>query len=235
MTSLRTAIACSLAAWCLAGPAAAADLPAEARIVYELLYGDNQLRVGRAEQQWRVQGGRYELRTDLVPMLGPRIRYLSKGRLTDAGLVPDSFAEYRGSDKAPRVSAEFDWDALQVRYGPADDRHTAVLERGAQDVNAFVFQLAFLGDKAAGSLQVATGKKVARHSFAGGPNMPITLNGQAADARPWRSGDNDDRTEVWVSPRFANLPVRVVRVDDGKELRLVARELRFTPAPRPAR
>ncbi|MED5622319.1 DUF3108 domain-containing protein [Ideonella sp. BN130291] len=235
MTSSRTALLCGLALCCLAGSAVSAELPADARIVYDLLYGDGQMRVGRAEQQWRVQGGRYELRTDIVPVLGPRIRYLSKGRLTDAGLVPESFAEYRGSDKAPRVSADFDWSALEVRYGAQDDRHTAALERGAQDVNAFAFQLAWLGDKAAGSLQVATGKKVAQHRFAGGPASTITLNGQPTDAQPWRSGDSHERTEVWVAPKFANLPVRVVRIDDGKELRLVARELRFTPAARPAR
>jgi len=228
MTPSRPALAAALLSLCAA--AGAADLPAEARIVYDVLYGDNELRVGRAEQQWRLDGGRYELRTELTPLFGPRVRYLSKGRVTDAGLVPDSFAEYRGSEQSPRVSADFDWAAQQVRYGPRGEPHTAPLERGAQDVNALAFQLVWLGERAGGSLQVATGKKVARHSFAGSPRVKVTVNGQATDAAPWRSGTGSDRTEVWLAPRIGNLPVRVVRIDDDKELQLVARELRFTPA-----
>ncbi len=230
MTIPRIAIALSLMAL-PAAPALAAELPADVHIVYDVLYGGSQFRVGRAEQHWHLAGGRYELKTDLVPMLGPRIHYLSKGRFTEAGLVPESFAEYRGSETTPRVQADFDWDKLRLRYGEPAQPRTATLERGAQDVNALAFQLAWLGDKAAGSLQVTTGKKVSQRSFAGSARQRVTVNGKPVEAQPWRSGEGRDRTEVWVAASLGNLPVRVVRVDDDKELQLVARELKFSTSP----
>jgi hypothetical protein len=236
MSLSRTLLALALAASPLAGSAAAAgELPAEARIAYDVLYGDGQFRVGRAEQRWHAESGRYELQTDLVPVLGPRIRYLSTGRLTDRGLVPESFAEYRGSDKTPHSRADFDWAQMQVRYGKGGDLHSAPLERGAQDVNALAFQLAWLGDQARGTVQVTTGKKVGRYSFSSGGRMMVTVNGQRTEVQPWRSTQGADRTEVWVAPQFSNLPVRVVQVDDDKQLQLVARQVTITPAHPPAR
>jgi len=226
MSPLRNFFCLALAAASLA--ASAADLPSDARITYDVLYGDGQFRVGRAEQHWHVESGHYELRTELIPMLGPRISYLSKGRLTERGLVPDSFAEYRGGESAPRVKAEFDWERQQVRYGRVDEERTAALERGAQDVNALAFQLAWLGDHAPGAIQVATGKKVSRYSFRAGARSQLTVNGVQADARSWRSSSGQDRTEVWVAAQFANLPVRVIRADDDKEVQLVARQVQVT-------
>jgi hypothetical protein len=233
MNPARTLTALALAALPLAGSLHAAELPSDARIVYDALYGDAEFRIGRAEQHWHAEGGRYELQTQLVPLLGPRIRYVSKGRVTDRGLVPESFAEYRNDEAQPRVRAEFDWDKLQVLFGRSDENRTAPLERGAQDVNALAFQLAWLGDKARGPVQVATGKKVARYSFGGGNRTQVTVNGQRTEAQEWRSTDGRDRTEVWVAPKFENLPVRVIRTDDDKQLQLVAREVQIGSSSKP--
>lgn len=229
MKLLRTVFAAATASLPLIG--SAAGLPADARIRYEVNYSGVPFTVGRAEQHWHAEGGRYELQTDLVPLIGPRIRYVSKGRMTAQGLVPDSFAEYRGSETTPRVRAEFDWVQRELRYGPAGEPHTAPLQPGAQDVNVLAFQLAWLGESAAGSLQVTTGKKLATYSFAGGPRRTVTINGQPTPAQPWRSGSGKGRTEVWVAPQFANLPVRVIRAEDDKELELAAQTVEFKPAP----
>jgi hypothetical protein len=232
MKPARFLILLSLAALQWAGAAIAGELPADARILYDALYGDSQFRIGRAEQRWHAEGGRYELQTELVPLLGPRIRYVSKGRLTDRGLVPDSFAEYRDDETQPRVRAEFDWDKQQVLFGRPDESRTAALERGAQDLNALAFQLAWLGEQARGTVQVSTGKKVARYSFGGGARTQVTVNGQRTEAQQWRSSEGRDRTEVWVAPQFANLPVRVIRADDDRQLQLVAREVQVNAAAR---
>jgi hypothetical protein len=207
--------------------ATALDLPADAQITYDVLYGEGQFKIGRAEQHWHLEGGRYELQTELVPFLGPRIRYLSKGRVGEHGLVPESFGEYRSGDTAPRVRAEFDWDKLLVRYGRADEDRSATLERGAQDVNALAFQLGWLGEQAAGPMQVTTGKKVALYRFSGGARQHVSVNGQRVEALPWRSGSGQERTEVWVAPKWQSVPVRIVRVDDDKQLQFVAREVQI--------
>lgn len=210
-------------------PAArAADLPADVRIVYDVLYGSNHFRVGRADQHWHVEDGRYELTTDLSPIIGPHIRYVSKGRVGPDGLVPDSFGEYRSGDKSPRVRAEFDWATQKLLFGRADESKTAALEPGAQDVNALAYQLAWMGGTG-GTMQVATGKSIAKHTFAAAPKVVVSVGAQKTDAVPVRAGSGVTKTEVWLAPQMANLPVRVVRVDDDKELQFVAREVKYTP------
>jgi hypothetical protein len=213
----------------LAGAAAAAELPTDVRITYDVMYGSSgMLRVGRADQHWHLEGGRYTLSTELAPVFGPTIRYQSAGRVTDAGLVPESFAEYRNKEGAPRVRAEFDWAKQEAVYGKPDEHRTVKLEPGAQDVNALAFQLAWLGERAAGSLQVLTGKNASMRRFAAGSRTQVTVNGQRTEAQPWRSGDSGARTEVWLAPQLGNLPVRVVRTEDDKELQLVAKDLHVT-------
>jgi hypothetical protein len=226
------ALAFAAILWTAAAPAA--ELPTDATIVFDVLYGDGGMRVGRAEQRWHAAAGRYELKTDIVPVIGPRIRYVSKGRLADTGLVAESFAEYRNAETSPRAHAEFDWTAQRLHFGPPDEEeHVEPLQPGAQDVNALAFQLSWLGERGASApMQVTTGKRTAQRQFVGLPHAQVTVNGQAVQAQPWRSGDAHDRTEVWLAPKLGNLPVKVVRADDGKRLELVARQVEFTPAKR---
>jgi hypothetical protein len=211
----------------LSASAHATELPASARIVYDVLYGGSELKIGRAQQSWRLEGGRYSVLTELEPSfgIGPRIRYESKGRFTSTGLVPETFAEYRNKDSAPRVRAEFDWSAQRVKYGTVNDPRSAPLETGAQDVNALPYQLAWLGERSARQMQVVTGRGQGRHVFGSGQSMPVTVNGQRVEAQPWRAVEGPGRTEVWLAPQLGNLPVRIVRVDDEKELQFVAREV----------
>lgn len=218
----------ALGAAAITAAASAAELPPDAHIVYDVLYGSNHFRVGRADQHWHVEDGRYELTTDLSPIIGPHIRYVSKGRMGPNGLVPESFGEYRSGETSPRVRAEFDWAAQKLLFGRADESKTASLEPGAQDVNALAYQLAWMGD-AGGTMQVATGKSIAKHTFAASPRTSVTVGSQKTDAVPVRAGSGVTKTEVWLAPQMANLPVRVVRVDDDKELQFVAREVRYSP------
>lgn len=226
LTSLRSAAAVALPLAAALPAAQAGGLPAQARIVYDVLYGSAELRIGRAEQRWRVQDGRYELQTELIPLVGPQVRYVSRGSVGAQGLVPESFAEFRGSSDTPRVQAEFDWSQRVLRYGKTGERKEAPLSPGAQDVNVLPYQLAWQGQASPSKLQVATGKKVAVYSFTPAAAAKVRLQGQALSVLPLRSVESDgDRTEVWLAPQLDHLPVRVMRMDEDKELRFVAREV----------
>jgi hypothetical protein len=227
LSIVRIAAASALAA-ALLPAACAAELPSDARIVYDVLYGSGHFRIGRAEQHWHRNGDHYELTTDLLPVVGPHIRYVSTGHLGDAGLVPERFGEYRDGENAPRVRAEFDWAAHQLLFGRADEHKTAELTPGAQDVNALAYQLGWLGEhRMPASMQVATGKSVAMHTFNAGKPTHVSVGGKRVAVLPLADGNDDQRTEVWVAPQMANLPLRVVRIDDGRELQFVAQSVHY--------
>lgn len=207
------------------------ELPSQVRIRYDVLLGSSGLRVGSAEQTWKVTEGRYLLETRIRPLLGPRLRYVSEGRLTPAGLVPEHYAEYRNDDNQPRLSARFDWAKNQVAFGLGEPLQVQALSPGAQDVNAFVFQLAFLGKASAPQMQIATGRKLNEVRFSPGEAGRLTLAGKILTTRVWKSQESGKSTEVWLAPELGNLPVRVQRGDDRTDLVLVAQQISTEPIP----
>lgn len=212
----------ALAAVLLSAGTAAASLPQQARIVYDVLSGSTKL--GSAEQIWKLDGKRYRLETELNPWLGPRLRYLSEGEVAAQGLRPLSYQEFRGGDK-PRHSVQFDWTSNSARFDQREEK----VEAGAQDANAFIYQLTFLSDKKEASFPVATGRRLRDEKLKQVDNGSFTLGAKKLEVRIWRSVDPNRRTEVWLAPQLNNLPVKLIRSDDDNEFQFVARTVEFQP------
>lgn len=208
------------------GTAHAEPLPSNAHIEYDVLLG-GALKVGRAEQDWKVVDGRYTLETRLTPLFGPKIRYISHGKMGKAGLIPEDFAEYRNDDEKPRISTRFDWASKQATLGPNDGNQVLEIEAGVQDVNAFVFQLAWLGDKSGARMQIATGRKLRIDGFASSESITTRLGERDVRAKVWKSQDSDSQTSVWLAPELGFLPLRVQRQDERAEIVLVARQISY--------
>lgn len=205
--------------------AQAAPLPAQATIVYQARLGG--LPVGEAIQRWTIRAGQYQLSTELKPILGPRIRYQSSGSLTEQGLRPQEYAEYRGSNSQPKTRARFDWNKLEVSYGRSEAQQTGKLAPGAQDLNALPFQLSWLAGKPVPSMQIMTGRKLRQDKFAEGPQSKLTLMGKSQPARVWIAPEGEESTEIWLAPALGNLPVKIIRHDDKGELQLVAKNIEY--------
>jgi hypothetical protein len=77
-------------------------------------------------------------------------------------------------------------------------------------------------------MQVATGKSIADHVFTAGKRARTSVGIDKTEAIPYADGTGDQRTEVWIAPGQANLPVRVVRVEDGRQLQFVARDVHYS-------
>lgn len=202
-------------------------LPAHVHIRYQARLGN--FPVGHADQQWRIDNGQFTLTTELLPILGPRIRYISHGRLGKHGLKPADYAEFRNDETNPRRMVRFDWDSRKASYGTPDALESGSLETGAQELNVLPFQLAWLGDSAAGPMQIATGRKLRHDVFAAAAPGQLKLQDKVLDARVWRAADGDDRTEVWLAPSLGNLPVKIIRSDEKGELQLVAQSIEIEP------
>ncbi|MBV8656192.1 MAG: DUF3108 domain-containing protein [Burkholderiales bacterium] len=222
---LKTALIAALLAPAL--PAIANELPARAHIVYEARLGG--FPVGQADQQWRIENGRYTLTTEVAPIIGPHIRYISHGEVSSDGLQPLDYAEFKGNDSTPKHIARFDWKHGEVQFGEPNTLTSGKLEAGAQDLNVLPFQLAWLGDKNTADVQIATGRKLREDHFGLTDPVRVNIMGKGQDTRIWRAPGNDERTEVWLAPGLANLPVRIIRSDDNRELQLIARTVEFEP------
>jgi len=207
-------------------PAAeAAGLPVRARIVYQASLSG--LPVGEAVQQWVLDKQHYRLETEVTPIFGPKIRYLSNGEVTDGGLKPADYAEFRGKGDSPRQQARFDWGSHQVSYGAPESPQSGKLEAGAQDYNTLPFQLAWLGKKPNASLQIVTGRKLRQDKLVQAEAGSISLMGKNTPTRIWRTQDVEEGSEIWLAPEYGGLPVKIVRHDDKGEQLLVAKSIEY--------
>lgn len=224
MATTRTLLA--TIALALAGLSAqAGPLPRQATIVYQARLGG--LPVGEATQRWTLSQGRYQLSTELKPILGPRIQYLSHGKVGEQGLQPSDYAEFRGNNSEPKTQARFDWAALEVSYGRSEAQQSGKLQPGAQDLNALPFQLSWLAGKPAPSMQIMTGRKLRNDRFSEAAPASLNLMGQNQPARVWIAPEGEESTEIWLAPKLANLPVKIIRHDDKGELQLVAKNIAY--------
>ncbi|MDK2123130.1 DUF3108 domain-containing protein [Parachitinimonas caeni] len=222
VTTICTLMAICSLAW--AGP-----LPKRASIDFDVYYGGG-LKIGKASQRWVIEGERYRLDTMLIPILGPTIHYVSEGRLAKEGLIPSRFEERRGKSDDLRNFCEFDWKILVAKFGEPDNPQSGELEKGAQDINAFPYQLSYVGDGT--GMQIATGKKLRHDTFGKAGTAKLKIDSNELSLVVLRSADGDSRSEVWLSPAHHNLPLKLSRAEGNNTIEFVARHVEIEPTER---
>ena len=233
---LRIQSSSSLLPWILAGaaclaqaPAHAAELPRSADLTYQVRWGLVSLE---AEQHWRLDGDRYTLSTELKLPLGfANRRYVSQGRVGPLGLEPSSYEDYEVGDPKPRSVAKVDRASHVVNYGrTAVPLHEKPLTEGLQDINALAYQLIWMGDKVAGkTVPVTNGRNVVPHQFSKLPDGSASYEGKSYPTLRLVSTSPEGGFEVGLAQGLGWMPLKIVRVQDGKTLTFTATQVRYTP------
>ncbi|MCW3480472.1 DUF3108 domain-containing protein [Neisseriaceae bacterium JH1-16] len=190
--------------------------PSNAKLSGQVFYGQ-LLLAGQEQITWQRDGNRYSLIAQLTGF-GQRLSYESHGSFDTDGLKPDSFKAFRNDQ--PREHAEFDWIAGVLHYGDGKEEK---LEPGAQDVLSLGWQLALKGARL-GMTQITTGKKVYSYPLKPAGETVFDTGAGKMRAVVIRAKGDDDITEFWLAPGYANLPIRITRIDPDKKLeqRIVA-------------
>lgn len=192
--------------------------PREAKLHYQTFY--NSMLAGRGDMSWQRANGGYRLEVNFSPIVGPNLRYDSHGQIGKAGLQPDELQAYKGN--VAKESAHFDHDAGVLHYGDQGDKEEP-LKPGAQDVFSLAFQLGLKGGNlGAAPIQITTGKKVYEYPMAASGETDYDTGSGKIRVIVFRAKAQDDLTEFWLAPDFANLPVRILRVDPKKRVELRA-------------
>jgi hypothetical protein len=198
-------------------PALARRLPRNGEITYELFLGNNRFNVGRTLQTWSISDGRYRLAsasetTGLASLFSSQsISYVSSGRLTSGGLLPESFSnERRRSGKKDTATARFDWEARTVTFG--EPPRSAPLTENAQDLVSFMYQLGLLPLKPGRfELPITNGWKFERYELEIGIEEALQTPFGELRAVPVRQvrRANEESIELWLAPAYRWLPVRI--------------------------
>ncbi|WP_189353402.1 DUF3108 domain-containing protein [Vogesella fluminis] len=203
-----------------------ARFPDAARLEYALL--SSGLPLGRGEMNWQRSGGDYRIVTTVKPLIGPTLRYEVHGELGRNGLQPQRFSASRND--APREYARFDWAGGVLDYGDKEAKQ-APLQPGALDWLSLAFELGLHGEQpGAATRQVTTGKKVYQFALQLAGETDFEVEGGTLRAVVLRARNDKDLIEFWLAPEFANLPIRIMRVDNDKRFELRATLIEFNGA-----
>lgn len=192
--------------------------PTQAQLGYQTFY--NGAMVGTGSLNWQHGPNSYTLEIRFNPVIGGNRRYLSQGQLNQHGLQPDSLQAWVGHEA--KESARFDWAGGTLHFGDQGDKEIA-LRAGAQDVFSLAFQLGLKGGQLGSApLQITTGKKVYDYPMTPSGETDYDTGSGKIRVIVFRAKGEDDITEFWLAPDFANLPVRISRTDKSKRVELRA-------------
>ena len=191
-------------------PSAQADVPMfpqQALLRYEVFYGN--LLAGLAELNWQQQGVHYQLQLRLQPVFSRPLLYQSEGQIEKNGLKPQRFyGERKGH---VREQAEFDYAQQQLRYG-AQLEHLSPLPDAAQDILSVAFHIALQGASVLQQeLAVTNGRKLYHYPLTVIGEATFTLESHSIPVFHLASRTDQESTEFWFAPQFANLPLRIRR------------------------
>lgn len=208
-------------------------LPPSGEFVYVAMHGNNGFKLGEARYSWRRDHEKYAMLLKLKTTgLMDRIYHFeytqeSRGRVSKEGLLPDFFQvsqKGRGDE-----TATFDRSAKKITMMRKGKKSKYALEKGVQDVLS-VWQAASLTgvDALIGERMIVTNRRVySAHVVLGEveqQQLPVG-NVLAQHLLITGEGSHPLRLDLWLSPVYYNMPVRIMMTDhrDNKvDLRLKA-------------
>lgn len=209
--------------------------PVGGRLVFDVMRGEDGLKLGEARHRWQHDGVRYEmslaLETTGLAGLLYSFKYVqeSRGQIVNDTLQPDRF-DVTQSGRKPE-QANFDWKAGTVRVVRKGKETVSELGPGDQDVLSVWHLVALAGGRALPSeLMLVTNRRATPTAISEVGKESVQVPAGHFETRRIRARANTGKLtiDLWVSPQHHGVPVRLVLVDDkGQVLDLQARSIEF--------
>lgn len=213
-------------------------MPQRVTTRFTVFKGLNGMRVGRAEQIWKLDGERYTISSvaeasGLFSLFASgKFIQESRGEITPAGLKPSDYRVERGKGGADKTdTAQFEWNAMTLTLASGGGKQTLKLPEGTQDLLSFMYQLAFAPPQSSVvKLQVTNGRKLDSYTWwvvEEALETPMGVLNTLHLGKHREEGEKD--TEVWLAADYHYLPVKISQIDkDGDGLVLLANEIELT-------
>jgi hypothetical protein len=176
--------------------------------------GEQNFMAGTGGFRLRHDGNRYEISVLGQPkglarlFLAGEFTGVSRGAITPSGLQPSEYVEERGRPDR-RESATLDWEAGVIHL--KDDKIVPI-EPPVYDRLSVIMQFYYRPPEANElSMRVTGTRNVDTYTFKRGAEEKLELAFGNVDAHLWRANfeDGNPRIEIWMSPEYNYLPLRV--------------------------
>jgi Protein of unknown function (DUF3108) len=210
-------------------------VPKRIDLVGTLFVGEQNFMVGTGGFRLRHDGNRYEISVLGQPkglarlFVNGEFTGVSRGAITPNGLQPSEYVEERGRPDR-REAATLDWEAGVIHL--KDDKIVPI-EPPVYDRLSVIMQFYYRPPEANElSMRVTGTRYVDTYTFRREANEKLELAFGNIDADLWRANfeDGNPRIEIWMSPEYHYLPLRVRiharKVNGGRFATLTINEIR---------
>ena len=190
------------------------QVPKRIDLVGTVFVGEQNFMVGTGGFRLRHDGNRYEISVlgqakGLARLFLPgEFNGISRGAITPDGLQPSEYVEERGSPDR-RESATLDWEAGVIHL--KDDKIVPI-EPPVYDRLSVIMQFYYRPPGANElSMRVTGTRNVDTYTFKREAAERLELAFGTVDTHLWRANfdDGNPRIEIWMSPEYNYLPLRI--------------------------
>jgi len=200
-----------------------AAVPARVEITYAVFLGS--MKIGEGRDVFQHDGRTYRVVSEsktaglAAALYRLNVRRESQGRVTRAGLRPETFSEERNGK--PKRSAAFDWERKLATLVDVNESQTVALPDNSWDSTSFGYNFAFVPPEASGlAAHLTDGRRLREYRYAllGREKIDTELGALETLHVKKVQGPQDKRAfEVWLAVEQYHMPVRIRYTDrDGK-------------------
>lgn len=141
----------------------------------------------------------------------------SVGVFTDQSLIPSHYSYQYGNDPKKALSAHFNWSEGRLLINNSKGNKTEILTEGTQDLLSFMYQFMFLPPLENTEIIITNGKNMRTYSYHfQGEETIVTKFGELSTIHLLKTGDDDEKTELWLALDYQYLPVKIRKTEkDG--------------------
>ena len=193
---------------------AAEPVPARVEIRFQVFLGS--MKIGEGQDVFQHDGRAYNVVSEsktaglAAVLYRLNIRREARGRVTRAGLRPDSFNETRNGN--PERSATFDWDKKEATLVDDGESQTVALPDDTWDTTSFSYNFAFVPPESSDlDAHLTDGRRIRKYRYAilGRETIDTKLGPMDTLHVKKVQGSEDKRAfEVWLAMDHHNMPVR---------------------------
>jgi hypothetical protein len=230
MRRLLLAVTACIAFTC----ASAANAPVAVNAQYAL--SKDGLYIADVVESFQLKDDRYRIESDsnpagvLAAFVRTKIKVLSTGSVTPAGLQPEKSEYTRLDDASKNLSANFDWSARELHLTFEGRNETLALPAGLQDRISVMYQFMFLTADKVKRLEfpMTNGKKIENYRYdLAGTEVLDTPLGKLKTLHLVKHRDpGENGAEVWLAADRRLFPVKLLILEnDGSRFEQVITRL----------
>jgi hypothetical protein len=148
-----------------------------------------------------------------------KLEQYSEGTVNEEGLKPNYYAYQYGGNSEKNQYANLLWSDGVIEMTSKKGKKSEPLPEGTQDFLSFMYQFMFTPPLNSMQITMTNGKylRTYTYSFEGEETINTKL-GELKTLHLLKSGDNHEKTEIWLALDYQNIPVKIRKTEKSGEV-----------------